>query len=35
VAGLLYGGNRPESFKQQVDDQPYFTSPVPFMGWRF
>jgi hypothetical protein len=31
----LYGGNKPDSFEQQVEDEPYFASPMLFMGWRF
>ena len=31
----LYGGNKPESFKQQASVEPYFATPMLLVGWRF
>jgi hypothetical protein len=31
----LYGGNKPESFKRQAEEEPLFLAPVLFLGCRF
>jgi hypothetical protein len=31
----LYGGNKPQSFKDKASDEPVFTAPMVFVGWRF
>ncbi len=35
VGFALHGGNKPESFRREVDDEPIFTTPMFFVGWRF
>jgi hypothetical protein len=31
----LYGGNKPQSFKDKASEEPVFTAPMVFVGWRF
>jgi hypothetical protein len=31
----LYGGNKPQSFKDEAEEDPIFSAPMVFMGWRF
>jgi hypothetical protein len=31
----LYGGNKPQSFKDKAKQDPVFMAPVFFLGWRF
>jgi hypothetical protein len=31
----LYGGNKPQSFKNKTNEHPIFTAPMGFFGWRF
>jgi hypothetical protein len=31
----LYGGNKPQSFKDQAEDEGVFMAPMFFLGWRF
>jgi hypothetical protein len=31
----LYGGNKPQNFKDKASEEPVFTAPMVFVGWRF
>jgi hypothetical protein len=31
----LYGGHKPQSFKDKASAEPVFTAPMVFVGWRF
>jgi hypothetical protein len=36
LAGFgLYEGNKPESFREEAEENPLFVAPVFFLGWRF
>jgi hypothetical protein len=35
IGFALVGGNKPQSFKDQVEDEPVFVSPMFFLGWRW
>lgn len=35
IGFALYGGNKPESFKVQAEEEGVFTAPMVFLGWRF
>jgi hypothetical protein len=35
VGFALYGGNKPQSFKDQVAKEGVFVAPMVFVGWRF
>jgi hypothetical protein len=35
VGHALYGGNKPQSFKDQAKREGVFSAPMIFLGWRF